>query len=164
MTKNTTQLAFYQECPEDGLEYLRYNDCILAVILYCTYKNKDISFFTPQKFSQQLGYMNRPKDYDIQPHDHNAVARTIEWTQETLFVRSGRVRIDIYAPKTRDYLCSRILQSGDVVLLAHGGHGFHMLEQSEIIEVKQGPYTGEEDKTRFQPQDGPANRESASHE
>ena len=51
----------------------------------------------------------------------------------------------------KNYLESRILESGDVILLAFGGHGFEMIEDSEIIEVKQGPYVGEADKTRFEP-------------
>ncbi len=59
--------------------------------------------------------------------------------------------MDIYAPGDRTYLESRILLPGDVVLLAHGGHGFVMLEPSEMIEVKQGPYAGEQDKERFAP-------------
>ena len=49
------------------------------------------------------------------------------------------------------YLESRILYQGDVVLLAYGGHGLEMLEDSEMIEVKQGPYAGEMDKIRFEP-------------
>ena len=48
------------------------------------------------------------------------------------------------------FLESRILNQGDVVLLAYGGHGFEMLEDSEMIEVKQGPYAGDMDKVRFE--------------
>ena len=150
---------FKCKCPEEGLEYLEYDEKPLAYILRSTYKNKGISFFTPGTFSQQLGYMNRSKGYDIPPHDHNPVARTVEWTQETLFVRSGKVRLDLYAPKSREYIDSRILNQGDIVLLAHGGHGFHMLEDSEMVEVKQGPYAGDMDKTRFSPSDGPAKKD-----
>jgi len=66
-----------------------------------------------------------------------------------LFIKSGKVRIDFFDDRQR-YLESRILNTGDVILLAHGGHGFKMLEESEIIEVKQGPYTGDQDKERFE--------------
>lgn len=133
------------------MKKITHNNTLLALILPATYREEGIHFFTPDTFSQQLGYMNRPQGYEIPPHDHNPVARTIEWTQEVLFIKSGKVRLDIYAPQTRDYLESHILHAGDVVLLAHGGHGLTMLEQSEIIEVKQGPYAGEADKTRFTP-------------
>ena len=124
---------------------------LLAMILRADFKAEGIRFFTPDTFSQQLGYMNRPKGYVIPPHDHNAVPRTIEWTQEVLIVRSGKVRLDLYEPVNREYIESHVLMAGDIVLLAHGGHGFVMLEQSEIVEVKQGPYAGEYDKERFSP-------------
>jgi hypothetical protein len=130
-----------------------YNNILLSVILRPWFKKDGIHFLTPDTFSQQLGYMKRPTGYVIAPHDHNPVPRTIEWTQEVLFIKSGKVRLDLYAPETREYLESHILRPGDVVLLAHGGHGFTMLEESEMIEVKQGPYTGEADKTRFKPVD-----------
>lgn len=126
---------------------------LLALILSSTFSGEGIHFFTPETFSQQLGYMNRPCGYVVPPHDHNPVPRTIEWTQEVLFIKSGKVRLDLYAPKSRNYIESHILTAGDVVLLAHGGHGLCMLEQSEIIEVKQGPYACEADKTRFAPID-----------
>lgn len=122
---------------------------LLALIVPANFHAEGITFFTPDSFSQQLGYMNRPKAYMIPPHEHNPVARTVEWTQEVLFIKSGKIRMDIYAPGTREYLESHILTAGDIVLLADGGHGFHILESAEIIEVKQGPYAGEADKIRF---------------
>lgn len=63
---------------------------------------------------------------------------------------SGRVRVDFYSEE-QQYLESAVLEAGDVILLAFGGHGFEMLEETEIIEVKQGPYAGDRDKTRFEP-------------
>ena len=51
--------------------------------------------------------------------------------------------------KEKNYAFSSILEQGDVILLADGGHGFKMLEDSEIIEIKQGPYSGDKDKVRF---------------
>ena len=126
---------------------------LLALILRTEFNKDGIHFLTPDSFSQQLGYMKRPCGYAIAPHDHNPVPRTIEWTQEVLFIKSGKVRLDLYAPETREYLESRILGPGDVALLAHGGHGLIMLDDAEIIEVKQGPYAGAADKTRFQPVD-----------
>jgi hypothetical protein len=65
-----------------------------------------------------------------------------------LFIRSGKLRVDFYDDE-QNYLESRVLAQGDIVLLAFGGHGFEMLEQSEIVEVKQGPYAGDADKVRF---------------
>lgn len=136
---------------EPGLEKIIFQDTVLAIILRASYRASGIRFFTPDTFSQQLGYMNHPQGHNIAPHDHNPVPRTVEWTQETLFIRSGRVRLDLFAPDTRVYLGSWELTTGDIVLLAHGGHGFSMLEDAEMLEVKQGPYSGEADKSRFLP-------------
>jgi hypothetical protein len=132
------------------IEHISHQDRTLALLLRNGYKAEGIQFFTPDDFSQQLAYMNRPAGYVIQPHVHNSVKREVSFTKEVLFIRSGRVRVDFYDDE-KHYLESRILHTGDVLLLAFGGHGFEMLEDSEIIEVKQGPYAGEADKTRFSP-------------
>ena len=131
-------------------EEIKFKDQLLGIIIKANYEKEGITFFTPDDFSQQLGYMKREKGYVIEPHVHNPVTREVIWTQEVLFVKTGKVRVEFY-DDDKNYLESRILTTGDVVLLASGGHGFSMLETSEIIEVKQGPYSGEKDKTRFEP-------------
>lgn len=132
------------------IEEIKHNDKLFALILRSKFREDGIKFFTPDNFSQQLAYMRRPTGYVIAPHVHNPVERVVQYTKEVLFLRSGVVRVDFYDDE-RIYLSSRILQAGDVILLAFGGHGFEILEESEIIEVKQGPYAGERDKTRFEP-------------
>lgn len=130
------------------IEQITHQGRTLAMLLRTSYQADGIQFFTPNDFSQQLAYMNRPEGYLIAPHVHNAVPREVQFTKEVLFIKSGKVRVDFY-DDAQNYLESRILNQGDVILLAFGGHGFEMLEASEIIEVKQGPYAGEADKTRF---------------
>jgi mannose-6-phosphate isomerase-like protein (cupin superfamily) len=132
------------------IENITHGDRILAVLLHTSYQAQGIQFFTPNDFSQQLCYMNRPQGYVIPPHVHNPVPREVQFTKEVLFVKSGKVRVDFY-DDGQNYLESRVLHQGDVILLAFGGHGFEMLEPTEMIEVKQGPYAGEADKTRFEP-------------
>jgi len=122
---------------------------ICAIIIPSGYQTDSIEFFTPDDFSQQLGYMNHPSGYVIPPHVHNPCPRKVQYTKEVLFIKSGRVRVDFYADDQTD-LESLILETGDVILLAYGGHGFEMLEPTEMIEVKQGPYAGDMDKTRFE--------------
>ena len=134
------------------IEEIRDGETIMAIIMRHNYKVDGIQFLTPDSFSQQLGYMNRPQGYVIKPHVHNLVSREVQYTNEVLFIKSGRVRVDFY-DNNQDYCESRVLTSGDIILLIVGGHGFVMLEASEIIEVKQGPYVGEHDKTRFEPID-----------
>jgi mannose-6-phosphate isomerase-like protein (cupin superfamily) len=120
----------------------------LALIIRKSFSTDGIEFFTPGNYSQQVGYMKRNQGYIIPPHVHNPVIREVQYTKEVLFIRSGRLRVDFYS-ESQEYLESKILESGDVILLAYGGHGFEVMENCEIIEVKQGPYAGEGDKTRF---------------
>jgi len=125
------------------------DDTVMAIILRREYRADGIQFLTPDSYSQQLGYMNRPQGYVIKPHLHCPVSREVAYTNEVLFIKSGKVRVDFYG-RDQSYRESRVLNSGDVILLIVGGHGFEMIEASEIIEVKQGPYAGEHDKVRFE--------------
>ncbi len=120
----------------------------LALIVRRDYTAEGIEFFTPNTYSQQIGYMHRPTGYVIPPHVHNAVKREVEYTKEVLIIKKGVVRVDFYADD-QTYLQSSIIRTGDIILLAFGGRGFEIIEEAEIFEVKQGPYAGDQDKTRF---------------
>ena len=131
------------------IEKVQKDKKIYAIIIRANYSNEGIEFFTPDEFSQQLAYMKRPKGYNISPHLHLNTNKNIQNTQEVLLIRSGKVRVDFYEDN-KEYFTSKILIKGDVILLAFGGHGFEVLEESEIIEVKQGPYAENKDKERFE--------------
>lgn len=130
------------------------NGSLLAIIISGRFCEPGVCFFTPDDFSQQLAYMRHPAGKVIQPHVHNPVPREVQYTQEVLFLKRGRLRVDFY-DDDRNNIESHILEAGDVILLASGGHGFEVLEEVEMIEVKQGPYAGEQDKTRFEPKGKP---------
>jgi len=130
------------------IEQITYRGKLLSLIISYQFNEPGIHFFTPNDLSQQLAYMRHPLGKVIQPHVHNPVRREVQFTQEVLFIKKGKLRVDFYTDQ-QDYLESRTLESGDVILLVTGGHGFEVLEEIEMIEVKQGPYVGEQDKTRF---------------
>jgi mannose-6-phosphate isomerase-like protein (cupin superfamily) len=130
------------------IEEVISNQELLAIIVRANFNSDGISFFTPNHFSQQIAYMKHPEGKIIQPHVHNTVHREVYHTKEVLFIKKGKLRVDFY-DDTKKYLESRILESGDVILLSTGGHGFKVLEDLEMFEVKQGPYAGDQDKTRF---------------
>ncbi len=121
----------------------------LALIIKADFDEPGIHFFTPANFSQQLASMKHPKGHKIAPHVHNIVNRQVYFTQEVLLVRKGRVRVNFYS-SDKEFLEYRILEDGDVILLCGGGHSFEMLEETSMVEIKQGPYVGEDDKTRFE--------------
>lgn len=130
------------------IENITNQEQLLAIVVSDKFDRQGIHFFTPNELSQQLAYMHHPTGKIIEPHVHNPVHRDVFFTQEVLFIKKGKLRVDFYNDD-QQYLESRILQAGDVILLVTGGHGFEVLEEIEMIEVKQGPYVGEQDKTRF---------------
>ncbi len=128
---------------------IRNGSQLIAIIITRYFSQEGIQFVTPEQFSQQLAYMKHPTGKVIEAHRHNLVEREVYYTQEVLFIRKGKLRVDFY-DDTEKYLESCILESGDTILLASGGHGFEVLEEVEMIEVKQGPYVDSKDKTRFE--------------
>jgi hypothetical protein len=130
------------------IERVESGEMVLALIVRKEIMEPGIHFFTPGHYSQQLGCMRHPAGHVIEAHFHNPVPRAVHYTHEALFLRMGRLRVDFYA-EAGTYLESRELEAGDVILLVAGGHGFEVLEEVEMIEVKQGPYIGEADKTRL---------------
>jgi len=131
------------------LEKIEYCGQLLAIILSHRFNQPGIHFFTPDELSQQLAYMRHPTGKLIPPHVHNPVPRQVTYTQEVLLIKAGKLRVDFYNDQ-QQYLESRILETGDTILLITGGHGFEVIEEVEMLEIKQGPYVGEQDKTRFQ--------------
>lgn len=132
----------------EGFENVSCDGKLLAVIIYDSYNAPGVNFFTPNELSQQVAHMTHHKGKIIDAHIHNPVPREVSYTQEALFIKNGRLRVDFY-DDNRTYFESRILGAGDVLLLVSGGHGFEVIEDLRMIEVKQGPYTDDKDKTRF---------------
>ncbi|MBF0305504.1 MAG: hypothetical protein HQL40_02330 [Alphaproteobacteria bacterium] len=117
----------------------------LALIVRAGFHEPGVHFFTPDHLSQQLAHMRHPAGHVIEAHVHNPVRREVQYTQEVLILRRGRLRVDFYTPAGA-YLLSSVLEAGDIILLTSGGHGFEVLEEIEMIEVKQGPFIGAVDK------------------
>lgn len=130
------------------IEQIIHNDQIYGIIIRNNYSKDGVEFFTPNEFSQQLAFMKHPKGKKIQPHLHNVVKREVHYTKEVLVIRKGTLQVDFYDDE-HEYLESRDLHAGDIILLAFGGHGFVCKDDVEMIEIKQGPYLGDADKVRF---------------
>lgn len=133
-----------------NIEEIREDGQLLALIIRDNHLANGVEFYTPNEFSQQLAAMGHPKGKVIPPHVHNSVSRNVEFTKEVLIIKSGKLRVDFYR-EDQTYINSTVLHPSDVILLARGGHGFEVLEDLQMIEVKQGPYAGEMDKIRFNP-------------
>ena len=130
------------------IENIYSGERLLAIIIPHDFSAPGVNFITPHNLSQQLAFIHHPSGKIIDPHCHNPVSREVLYTQEVLVIKKGILRVDFY-DDDRKFLESRTLGAGDVILLTECGHGFEVLEEVEMIEVKQGPYAGETDKTRF---------------
>ncbi|MDE7432756.1 MAG: hypothetical protein K2N34_12700 [Lachnospiraceae bacterium] len=131
------------------VEEIKKKDRLLAMIIRDDYACEGVDFITPNEYSQQVAYMCHPAGKVIEAHVHNLVHRNVVLTQEVLFIKKGVLRVDFY-DEYEDYLESKNLYAGDIILLISGGHGFQVLDEVEMIEVKQGPYAGDHDKKRFE--------------
>ena len=112
-------------------------------------KKKGVSFFTDKESTQQFGYMNHKKDHIILPHRHNKRQSKILLTTEVIIILKGILRVDFYNDKEK-YLFSKKLYANDLIMLSNGGHGFKVLKDVKMIEVKQGPYSLSMDKVKFE--------------
>lgn len=130
------------------LKQVFYENKLIAFIIQNDYTNDGIKFFTDNDSAQQIGYMKHPKSTVIKAHVHNVIKREVSITQEVLILKKGQMRLDLYSDDKK-YIESVVMNAGDIVFLASGGHGIKCLDEVEMIEVKQGPYLGEADKVRF---------------
>lgn len=132
----------------DMVEKIFWNDECLVIIIRSQYLPSETTFLTPPEYKQQVGYVVYPKGGEIQRHVHRSLKRNLVGTSEVLILQRGRCIMDIYNDE-RDLVASRELREGDLMLMVGGGHGFQIMEDTIFLEVKQGPYTGMEEKERF---------------
>lgn len=132
------------------IEWIKNGEEVLAMIIPADYQPDKTEFITPDDYKQQLGYVIYGSGESIVPHTHIPMNRSLVGTSEVLFIKSGRVEVDLYS-KEKEFVAKRVLNQGDIILLVSGGHGFKMLEATVMVEVKQGPYIGVEEKERFNP-------------
>jgi uncharacterized protein with PhoU and TrkA domain len=132
----------------EPIERIAQGHVPLAFIIRAGYSPGQTTFVTPPDFKQQVGYVVYPAGGEIVRHTHLPLERHLVGTSEVLVLQSGRCLIDIYG-SDRELVATRELQKGDVMLMVGGGHGFRMLEDTVFLEIKQGPYTGLEEKERF---------------
>ena len=132
------------------IEKILHKKKLLALIVRGKYRNKKgIHFFTPNSATQQFGYMKHKKQHLIKPHLHQKRLTKILSTTEVILILKGMLRVDFYTPKKK-YLFSKILKKNDIIMLVNGGHGFKVLKNIEMLEIKQGPYSISKDKVKFE--------------
>ena len=132
------------------IEKIFHKKKLLALIVRGRYRKKrGITFFTPNESTQQFGYMKHKKKHIIKPHLHKKRVTKISYTTEVILLLKGVLRVDFYN-YNKNYLFSKILKQKDIIMLVHGGHGFKVLKEVEMLEIKQGPYSLIKDKIKFE--------------
>jgi hypothetical protein len=106
------------------------------------------TFVTPDDAIQQVGFIVHPAGHEVKRHYHLPLERQIKSTPEVLVVREGRCEMYVYDDDQR-LVATHELVTGDVMVMVGGGHGFRMLEDTVLLEVKQGPYYGTGEKEYF---------------
>lgn len=132
------------------IEWIKEVEDVLAVIVPAEYDPDKTEFITPLDYKQQLGFIVYNSNEAIAPHSHIPMNRSLVGTSEVLFIKTGKVEVTLYS-KEKKLIATRVLNQGDIILLVSGGHGFRMLEKTVMVEIKQGPYIGIEEKERFDP-------------
>jgi cupin fold WbuC family metalloprotein len=132
----------------EQVERVYSDQTLIAIILRSEFDESGVSFFSPFEFSQQLGILIHPSGFEVKPHVHKKISRDVRVTQEVLHLIRGKVEIVLYDEEQRP-IRTCILNTGDTILLAFGGHGLRVLEPAKIVEIKQGPYAGMDDKEYF---------------
>jgi uncharacterized protein with PhoU and TrkA domain len=132
----------------EQVEHITWKGKPLAYIIKAEMSPQETTFLTPPTFKQQVGFVVYPAGGEIQRHVHRPLERHLVGTSEVLVVQRGRCEIDIYNDD-RNLVATRELDKGDIMLMVGGGHGFRMLEDTVFLEIKQGPYTGMDEKERF---------------
>ena len=131
------------------ISYITYKKETLAIIIKSNYlKKTGINFFTNKKLSQQVAFMNHPKNYTISPHLHRKINRKINSTTEVLIIINGILKVNFYN-QNKKFLFSKLAKKNDIIILLTGGHGFKIIKNCKFIEVKQGPYNIKKDKITF---------------
>jgi len=131
------------------IEKILHKKKLYALIVKNKYRNKKgINFFSTPNLPQQFGYIYHKKNHIILPHQHKKRRTKILYTTELIILLKGVLRVDFYNSKNK-YLFSKKIKKGELIFLMHGGHGFKVLKNVQMIEVKQGPFIKIKDKVKF---------------
>ena len=106
------------------------------------------AFLTPPECGQQVGYIVYPAGSGIKRHYHNPIERSSVGTVEVLYVIEGHCVVELYDDQLAPLTKVELLQ-GDIIIIMAGGHEFHMVADTKLLEVKPGPYPGVAEKVFF---------------
>ena len=133
----------------NGVEVIIENGITYAIVIRRNFKSEEkYNFLTPEEYPLQLGANYYQVGETIRKHHHPDKNLAIKNVQEFILVNKGKMRA-LFFDDNREFCRDTILEQGDMILLTAGGHGFEVLEETILVEIKQGPYDSESDKVLF---------------
>ena len=109
---------------------------------------KEKNFLTDNSEEFQFGTFNLPKGEIIKNHIHENQERTTTGTSEALVILDGELKVTFFDNK-KEFISSIILEKSDSIVIYSGGHGLEVINDCKFVEIKQGPYIENKDKTHF---------------
>jgi len=132
----------------EKIERIIWNGSVKVYIIRSAYNPVRTSFASPQTANLQVGHIVYPAGSVVPKHLHKKIIRRLDRTEEVLIVKKGSCFLDIYNERKK-LVVTRKVRRGDIIIIVGGGHGFRVLKDLILLEIKQGPYTGIEEKERF---------------
>ena len=131
------------------MENIKSNDGkTIAIIVRKDFKKEGVNFISKPDFPLQLGISSYKGGSKIKAHLHTEKEIKINKIQEIVHIESGKTIVNLYDLNGKKFKSVELLV-GDTIFFVNGGHGFEMLEDTKIIEVKQGPYSGKDNDKRY---------------
>jgi hypothetical protein len=121
---------------------------VLAYLVRGGAPPSETTFLTPHDCTLQVGHVVYPAGGVIPRHVHLPIERHLVGSTEVLLLQQGRCEVDVYTDDRR-MVVTREMHVGDILIAVSGGHGFRVLEDTVLLEIKQGPYPGGAEKARF---------------
>jgi hypothetical protein len=127
-----------------GVELVEHGNRTYAEIIWADTRVDKTRFFSPSESSFQFGLLAHKSGYREEPHYHKATTRRIEDLQQMFVVQHGVVDVELYTDERELFRVVR-LNPGDAIVLVHGIHAIHVIEDFQALSVKQGPFYGDEE-------------------
>ncbi len=106
-----------------------------------------LSFVTDDEKFLQLGIWNYKKNTQLDNHFHNEFERKSYKTNEFVFVLKGEIECNLYTEEG-EFIERVLIKESEGIIQHNYAHEYKMLEDSIILESKNGPFMGvEKDKT-----------------
>jgi hypothetical protein len=103
---------------------------------------ENLQFYSEDRDFLQVATWNYNFGKHLKAHGHKVCARSSDRTNEVLFIKKGKIKAYFY-DEDDNMIKEEDLTTGDIVIIYAGGHAYDILEENtQVLEIKNGPYPG----------------------